>query len=920
MRNVCLKPGFRLHLIAAVVIASLGHLWAQAADLPKVKEIRLEKRGGVLSIAELEVFAGGKNIARDGKAEQSSTAHGGLAGLAVDGNTEGNFFQKSVTHSDPGDPSPWWRLTFPEPRTVEEVEVWNRTEAETERLDGVRLLFLDESGKILAGTVLTNVLPSVRYRFTEKELVVAAPNLLAAPDTSFASVEGNPGRYRLHYDQPAPITLKGWEHQSLPLGNGHFGVSFFGGTGEECWQFTEKSLYVKDETLVRDGNAWASVALSDLMDLHLIMDHGSEQVEGYGRELELDHAIGRVRYLKSDVEYRRELFTSYPDRVFAARLTASKPGKISFQLRAVQPYLSSCRTGTAEAAGAELVLRGVTQPYQLAHEIRIRVKTSGGKVESHADGADANLRVDGADEAEVYVTLGTSYQLSPRVFLEGDSAKKLEGRSVPSERIKADLASAVSKGFAALKSDHIADYCRLFKRADLRLGGESGLYLTDKLRAAANKSPEQARYLEELYFQYGRYLLIASSRKGTLPANLQGTWNMNRSAPWTGGYWANINIQMNYWPAFVTGLEDTFDPYLDFFQAAFAKQQQISASTLKSWKAAQIVEDGWTAGTGNSPYTVGGPGGTSGAGTGPFVILPLWDWYCYTGDKAILEKIWPMVSASCRFLNATLKLQPDGTYLCDPSWSPVNKPKDGPHVNLPGTAYDQQLVYENYRIALEAARILGKDDPILEIVRKQMPHLSPVLIGTSGQLKEFRQEQAYGEFGEPHHRHISHLIGLYPGSLITEKAEWMEAARVSLDMRGDKSTGWAMAHRLNAWARLKDGDRAHRLLLTLLSKGTMDNLWDTHPPFQIDGNFGGTSGIAEMLLQSHNDEIELLPALPKAWPVGKVTGLRARGGFTVDIEWKEGKVSKYRVTSPQPREVKIRVNGGRKTVTAEAQR
>ncbi len=915
--KVLMKANNCVKLLATMVLASCGNLWAQPSDLPKVKTIRLEKQGGVLSIAEVSVFAGGKNIAPTGQAGQSSTAYGAGAGRAVDGNTDGNYNHKSVTHSDPKDQSPCWRLTFPAPQTVEEVEVWNRTEAEVERMDGVRLLLLDEANKTVAATVLTNVLPSVRYQFTGKELVVAVPNLLAAPDTSFASVAGKPGRYRLHYDQAAPLGLKGWEHQSLPLGNGWFGVSFFGGTAEECWQFTEKSFCVKDDTLIKDGKAWNSVGLSDLLDLHLVMDHGGDNIEGYGRELELDHAVGRVRYVKDGVEFRRELFTSYPDRVFAARLTASQPGKLTFRLRAVQPYLGSCRTGTAEAAGSEIILRGVTKPYELAHEIRIAVKASGGKVESQAEGADATLRVTGADAAEVFVTLGTSYQLSSKLFLEGDSAKKLAGCSVPSARIKADLASAVSRGFAELKSRHVADYCPLFERVDLRLGGAEGLYLTDKLRASSGKTPAQARYLEELYFQYGRYLLIASSRKGTLPANLQGTWNMNRSAPWTGGYWANINIQMNYWPAFVTGLHDTFEPYWDFFRAAFPKQQQIAASTLKSWKAEKVVEDGWTAGTGNSPYTVGGPGGTSGAGTGPFVILPLWDWYLFTGDPSIVEKIWPVVIGSCRFLAAALKLQPDGTYLCDPSWSPENKPKDGPHVNLPGSAYDQELVYENYRIALEAARILGKDDPILETVRRQMSHLAPILIGTSGQLKEFRQEQAYGEFGEMHHRHISHLIGLYPGSLITGKKEWMDAARVSLNMRGDKSTGWAMAHRLNAWARLHDGDRAHTLLQTLLSKGTMDNLWDTHPPFQIDGNFGGTSGIAEMLLQSHTGEIEMLPALPKAWPTGSVKGLRTRGGCVVDVEWQNGKVTQYRVAAAVPREVKIRVNGEAKTIQTE---
>ena len=898
-------------ILAGVLIIPFWILKSQADPVfPAVKEIRLEKHGDVLSIAELKVFRGGRNIAGTGKAEQSSTFGGCGAGLAIDGNTEGNFNEHSVTHTAPKDAAPWWRLTLPEAGLVEEIEVWNRTEAVTERMNGVSLRLFGENKKLLAETVLENVSPVVRFRFTGSQLVPAPENLLASKESSFADADGQQVRYVLHYDRPAPIDLKGWECQSLPLGNGHFGVSFFGGIAEECWQFTEKSFCIRDDTLAKEAKAWNSVGLSDLMDLRLTMNHGEGEAQGYGRELELDRAIGRVRYIKQGVEYRRELFTSYPDRLFAARLTASKPGSISFQLRAVQPYLGPSRSGTAEACGSQLILRGITQPYKLAHEIRIEVVPTGGKIESHTEGADGILRISGADEAVVYVTLGTSYKLSPQVFLQSDSAKKLDGCSVPSDRIKTDLASAIAKGFASLKTRHVADYFPLFDRSDIYLGGKPGIYLTDKLRSSANKTREQERYLEALYFQYGRYLLIASSRKGTLPANLQGTWNMHRNAPWTGGYWANINIQMNYWPALVTGLEDCFEPYWDFFNAAFQKGEQIAASTLKSWGAGKVIDDGWTAGTGNSPYGVSGPGAVSGAGTGPFVLLPLWEWYQFTGDRSVLEKIWPITIASCRFLSYALKPQSDGTWLCDPSWSPENKRGNEPHVKLPGTAYDQELVYENYRIALETARIIGRDDPVLETVRKQMPHLSPVIIGDSGQLKEFRQEHAYGEFGELQHRHISHLVGLYPGTLIAEKREWMNAAKVSLNLRGDRSTGWAMAHRLNAWARIGDGDRAHRLLKTLLSKGTMDNLWDTHPPFQIDGNFGGTSGMAEMLLQSHKGVIVPLPALPAVWPSGMYRGLRARGGFRVSAMWLDGSLTNLRIESERGGRCKVASDSG----------
>jgi hypothetical protein len=266
--------------------------------------------------------------------------------------------------------------------------------------------------------------------------------------------------------------------------------------------------------------------------------------------------------------------------------------------------------------------------------------------------------------------------------------------------------------------------------------------------------------------------------------------------------------------------------------------------------------------------------------------------------------------ASSKFLVSAMKEQPDGTLLCDPSWSPENQYVGTNHaaINLPGSAYDQQLVYENHRMTLEAAKILGKTDPILTVLKAQMPKLSPVLIGSSGQIKEFRQEHGYAEFGDPHHRHISHLIGLFPGTLLTEKQEWLDAARVTLNLRGDKSTGWAMAHRLNAWTRLKDGQRCYALLMNLLHHGTMPNLWDTHPPFQIDGNFGGTAGIANMLLQSHEGFIDLLPALPSEWASGSFSGIWARGAFSVSASWDQMMLGQVRIDSEKGNRCTVRIN------------
>jgi len=703
-------------------------------------------------------------------------------------------------------------------------------------------------------------------------------------------------QYLLWDDKPAPLDLKGWEFNSYPLGNAYFGVSFFGGVGEELWQFCEKSLFVTD--LSKLENAYDRVSLSSLCEVRLIQSQDFAQVTNYRRQVDLGKAVGSVRYSLGGVDFLRESLTSYPDKCFATRITASKPGQLSFRLKVLHAYPGPTRSGTSLVEGDTVVLRGDAEPFGLKYEIRVAVKATGGHLQAQARGADGEFIVDGANAAEFYVTLATNYRLDAKVFMTPDNQKKLEGMKVPASEVAKSLDGARNAGFEKLRIRHEADFGRLFERTQVDLGGKEPGIPTGQLLSSTNLTAPSARYLEELYFQFGRYLLISSSRPGTLPANLQGTWNMKSGAPWTGGYWANINIQMNYWPAFSTGLEETFLPYYEYFRATFPRQQEIGAETLAKW-GCKPAEGGWTAGTGNNPYKVHEPGSTSGAGTGPFVILPLWEWYQYTGNKEVLEKAWPFMLASSKFLASALKEQLEGTLLCNPSWSPENKfpGTNGTHINMPGTAYDQQLVYENYRMTLEAAKILGKSDPILPVVKEQLPKLSPVLIGTSGQIKEFRQEKAYGEFGDPHHRHISHLIGLFPGTLLTEKKEWLDAARVSLDLRGDKSTGWAMAHRLNAWTRLKDGQRCYTLLMNLLHKGTMPNLWDTHPPFQIDGNLGGTAGIANMLLQSHEGFIDLLPALPPEWGTGSFYGIRARGAISVSAEWSAMKIRRVMIVS-----------------------
>jgi hypothetical protein len=709
----------------------------------------------------------------------------------------------------------------------------------------------------------------------------------------------------LRYRQPAENSAVGWERESLPLGNGFLGASLFGGVTGERIQITEGTLW----------NPLALGGLNNAAELSLRFNHG-DKVDRYERSLSLDDAVASCRYEADGVTYTREAFASHPDRVLAIRLTASRPGGLSFAVCPEIPFVNQPagtpgagggKIGRVVAADDTIRLSGRLLASNVRFEGRIRVLVESGRLAT----AGNTIEVAAADAAVILVSFATNYRLEPRVFLERDPAKKLADID-PGPSADEHLAAAAAAGYDALKARHLADHRRLFGRVELELGDAAEDVPTDE-RLRRYAAGEADPGLEALYFQYGRYLLIASSRPGGLPAGLQGIWNCHDKPPWGADYHFDINMQLNYCPAFSTNLAESFQPLADYLAAIRPAAEALATDYIRHHNPA-LADDrpgscGWTLGTVCSPLEIEAPSVQAGPGTGGYTTKLLWDWYDFTRDETALRRdIYPALAGMSRFLTRTVR-DYDGRFLASWSASPEQMtggrwPRVFPYHTV-GCGFDQQMIHENGRDMLAAAAILGIDDDDVRMQRRQFGHYQPVEVGWSGQVKEYAEERFYGEIGEYRHRHISHLAALHPGaSLNRDTPAWLDAAKVTLNERGDDAGagGWALAVRLNCWARTGGGDRAHRLLRILIGSRTFPNLWDalrgpwdvqtfarsTPYLFQIDGNLGGTAGITEMLLQSHEDCVRVLPALPAAWPTGRFRGLVARGNFVIDAAWADG--------------------------------